>query len=247
MYQVIYDGSFDGFLTLYSHFENGLEIETIINLNICNSYQPFIFSKEIKTDLNISNDIIRRVLAAGDKSFLNKLFVAQLCDTDSIELKLLEYVKKFFDNKDSIHDLSDFIVMDIERIIKKYFNERHKMLGFIRFSEVDDGTMVSFIKPKYNLIPLLGNHFMKRFPSFKWGIVDRMRNLIGYYDGECYNVSKIEKIDEIVYSDKEVKIRELWRAFFKSIVIDDRISYQRQKGKVPLRVREDMVEFKNDK
>lgn len=244
MYQVFYDGTFKGLLTLYYYFESGMEIETIVNRSIEKDVQPYIFQFEIDTDEDIAESVIQRILGVGGEKFLKRIYLASLADSDKNEIIILNYINLLFTDIELVYNLRIEIVIDIEKMIKRVFSERHKMLGFIRFSELYDGTMISFISPKYNILPLLGGHFKRRFPNIKWAIFDKKRGIVGYYFRNIFEISDYDSIDKLEYSFNENKIREAWKVFFDSIAIKERLSYERQVSKVPLRIRENMSEFK---
>ncbi|MCA1927364.1 MAG: TIGR03915 family putative DNA repair protein [Calditerrivibrio sp.] len=243
MYQVFYDGTFNGLLTLYDYFDKGLEIETVVNRAIEKNFQPYIFQFEVETDRDIADSVTKKILLIGGEEVLKKIYLASLADSDKNEIIILDYIKLLFTDIELVSNLSIETVIEIEKCIKRVFFERHKMLGFIRFSELYDGTMVSFISPKYNVLSLLGGHFKRRFPDIRWAIFDKKRGMVGYYFRYSFEVSYYESIDELEYSANENKVRDVWKVFFDSIAIKERLSYERQVSKVPLRVREDMLEF----
>ncbi len=238
MYQVVYDGTFDGFLTVYAHYREGLEIESIVNKRINPTYQPSIFSMEIEADDSKAVQTIN-IIKSKCAELFQKVYFAYLCDSFNIELTIFRYI----DLEGGWEDLRNDIVIEIEKRIHNLFSERHKLFGFLRFSELEDGTFVAFISPKNNLLPIIGGHFRKRFGNQKWIIVDKIRKNLLFYDGNSLTFGELEGMDELRYSDKEMLIRQSWKKFFDSIAIKERISYERQRNKVPLWVRENMVEF----
>lgn len=45
-------------------------------------------------------------------------------------------------------------------------------MGFVRFAESREGTLVAFMQPKAQLLPVLAPHFADRLPGENWVIVD---------------------------------------------------------------------------
>lgn len=238
MYQVVYDGTFDGFLTVYAHYREGLEIESIVNKRINPTYQPSIFSIEVAVDDSKVDYALNLIKSKWDGLF-QKVYFAHLCDSFNIELTIFRYI----DLEGGWEDLRNDVVIEIEKRIHNLFSERHKLFGFLRFSELEDGTFVAFISPKNNLLPIIGGHFRKRFGNQKWIIVDKIRKNLLFYDGNSLTFGELEGMDELKYSGKEMFIRQGWKKFFDSIAIKERVNYERQRNKVPLWVRENMVEF----
>lgn len=238
MYQVVYDGSFYGFLTLYAYHMEGLEIESVVNAKVNPTYQQSILSLRIDVEEEKVNNILG-IIKNKWTELLKKTYFSYLCDTFNIELTIFKYL----DLENGWDDLRKDVVIKIEKRIHNLFSERHKLFGFLRFSELNDGTFVAFISPKNNLLPIIGGHFKRRFGSQKWIIVDKLRKDLLFYDGQSVTLGELESIDELKYSENELLIRQSWKRFFDSIAIKERISYERQRNKVPLWVRENMVEF----
>lgn len=238
MYQLVYDGSFEGFLTTYHHYSNGADLEEVVNKRVNPTYQPSIFSIDVTTDLDKAEEIVSIIRKKSNK-LLKKVYLAYLCDRANIEMTVFRYI----DMDRGWDDLRNDVVIEIEKNIHNLFSERHKMLGFLRFSEMKDGVMLGFISPKNNILPLLGGHFKKRFGHNRWVIVDKVRRFVTYYDGKKLSHGELGWLGDLEYSEREQEIRDSWKKFFDSIAIKERISYERQRGKVPLWVRDGMIEF----
>ncbi|MCX8083296.1 MAG: TIGR03915 family putative DNA repair protein [Calditerrivibrio sp.] len=237
MYQIVYDGTFDGFLTVFYEYKKGLDIDSVVNKKITPVYQPTIFSYEINTDHHKSIEAMKYIKDKGDDVF-KKVYFSFLADTRGLERIIFEFV-----DIDCWQDLRNPVVCDVERAIKSVFSERHKMLGFIRFSELSDGSFVSFIKPKNNILPLIGEHFKKRFSNQRWTIVDKFRREVLAFDGSKLYYGSLVDSEEMEFSEKEMLIRKSWKSFFDIVAIQERKCYERQRNKVPLWVREEMIEF----
>lgn len=243
MYQVIYDGSFNGLMNIYAETEKGLEVESVVNKKLNQVFQQYIFSVEVDSDEGIALDIQNKIEKKLGKKFLNRIRLASLCDLDNIETKILRYIDFSLEYPERLNDITIDIVADIENSILRLFRERHSMLGFIRFAEYTNGFMIAKISPKHNILPLIGRHFEKRYPMLKWAIVDTLRKEIGYYLGISYKIGTLKEMDSLEYSENEKVLRIAWKKFFDTIAIEERKSYERQRSKVPLWVREHMVEF----
>jgi probable DNA metabolism protein len=237
MYQIVYDGSFEGFLSAYHFYRENGSVESVINKNLKPVYQPSIYSVEIDIEFCKVKEIVEFINKKSSKLY-KKVYFAYLCDTFNIELTVFKYI-----DLDNWEDSREDIVIDIEKRIYNLFSERHKLLGFIRFSELKDGTLIAYISPKNNILPLIGSHFRKRFGNLKWAIVDKIRRDILYYDGYTINYGRLQSIDKLEFSENELLMRKSWKAFFETISIKERENYERQRGKVPLWIRENMVEF----
>jgi len=92
VYQVIYDGSFNGLMNIYAETEKGLEVESVINKRLNPVFQQYIFSVEVDSDENIALAIQNKIQKKLGKRFLNRIYFASLCDLDNLETKILKYI-----------------------------------------------------------------------------------------------------------------------------------------------------------
>lgn len=148
-----------------------------------------------------------------------------------------------------IEHLSNEVVNQIFKINKNVSYEAHHFLGFIRFSEQENGLLTSVIHPKNNVITLVTPHFADRLPQEKFLIYDDNRKQATFHvPGSPWILAQVgdmspDAMKELV--PKEDEYRDLWKTFFKHIVIKERINPKLQRNNLPLRFREDMTEFKN--
>ena len=127
------------------------------------------------------------------------------------------------------------------------FNEAHHLLGFLRFSELENGVLFARVHPKNAVLPLLADHFTDRFPCENFIIYDEPRKLAAIHkSGAGYMLAEVPKADEAFlsrFSPNEQEFRRLWITFFKSIAIEARINPKLQKQNMPLRFWPDVVEM----
>ena len=77
----------------------------------------------------------------------------------------------------AIHDLSNPYVHRLFTLSRATANEAHHLLGFLRFSELENGVLFSTIHPKNNALPILAGHFtclLYTYPSPRDGLLSRM-------------------------------------------------------------------------
>ena len=93
---------------------------------------------------------------------LNTIYYAFLSDEDKREIKILDYIMLGFKIGAKVENmLANHSVLDVLKMAKKTSAEKHKFLGLVRFKQVKN-SLISFIEPTCNILPLLGNHFAKR-------------------------------------------------------------------------------------
>lgn len=146
-----------------------------------------------------------------------------------------------------IEQLSNEIVNKVFFVNKNVNNERHHLLGFLRFSEQDNGLLTAVIHPKNNVITLITPHFVDRLPMERFVIFDGNRKLATLHvPGKDWILTRIPEFDQLhidEFSFDEDEYRDLWKIFFHSIAIKERANKKLQRNNMPLRFRGDMTEF----
>lgn len=147
-----------------------------------------------------------------------------------------------------VEHISNEVVNKMTRIRKNVGNEMHHLLGFIRFSEMENGLLTSVIHPKNDVLTLITPHFADRLPNERFLIYDGNRNLATLHiPGASWILVQVPDIDKERLEElsvQEDEYRDLWKAFFKHIAIKERFNYKLQRNNMPIRFRADMTEFK---
>ncbi len=146
-----------------------------------------------------------------------------------------------------VEHLSNEVVNRIFRISKNVNNEHHHLLGFIRFSQLENGLLVATIHPKNNVLSLITPHFADRLPQERFIIYDGGRKIASVHvPGTPWMLVQVPEADQnrfgelMKYGDR---YKDLWITFFDSIAIKERENYKLQRGNLPIRFRADMTEF----
>jgi probable DNA metabolism protein len=142
----------------------------------------------------------------------------------------------------------DYVCTVID-LAKKTWNEAHRFMGFVRFTELAGGILYADIKPENEVLPLIAPHFANRYPEENWVIYDEKRDKFAIHRaGKGWMILEDMKIAEEVRSQlsmEEDDYRAMWKAFTKSIAIEARKNEQLQKQLLPLKFRDKMTEFKD--
>jgi probable DNA metabolism protein len=98
--------------------------------------------------------------------------------------------------------------------------EEHRFHAFVKFEKVE-GLFQSVITPDYNIIPLLGPFFEKRYADQRWLIFDKKRHYGIYYDKEKVAEMELDFEDGSLSDSIEIPIndtfyKDLWRTYFDS-------------------------------
>ncbi|GCD10644.1 TIGR03915 family putative DNA repair protein [Clostridium tagluense] len=243
MVRYIYDGSFDGFLSViydcyYSRVPESIERESDYNFNIL--YEDIV----IGTDMAKSGKVYRAILEKISQDTLVYVYQAFLSEEDGIELNLFRYIQLGFKLGSKVNDfLTEEAVNEVQKISRKVGFEAHRFLGLVRFQEFK-GILYAAIEPTYNIVELIGSHFSARLKNEKWVIHDVKRKIgIVYENNEMIlRDLKFEKLES--HEEEELLYQNLWKAFHKSISIEERCNERLQMQHMPKKYWNNLTEMK---
>ena len=227
---LIYDGTFEGFLSsvfyLYEYKLQGAEIYRQQAPPVLFGNTVMVETDETKAE-RVWNGLAKKLSPAG----LHSLYCSFLADTLKEENNMLEFIKYVLATTHKIeNDFSNFAVMRLQRVEKMVHRESHRMEAFIRFKLTKDQIYYAAVSPDFNVIPLIKSHFEKRYADQQWIIYDLKRNY-----GIYYNLHNVETITLTFNNDKSEGSRQpvwmheheelyqtLWQQYFKSVNIASR-------------------------
>ena len=187
---------------------------------------------------------LQKKLSASALSCITQSWLSELPEVGMI---LFRYICKAIDAPTSIEvNFGDPDVLELAKIWKRVDWERLRLLQFVRFQKAADGTFFAAYEPQYNALPLVIEHFKDRFADQKWLIYD-MKRRYGYYydlqevvevtfDGEQPESHLITGMLNESLMDKDEKLfQQLWKTYFHSIAIKERMNPRKHKQDMPVR------------
>lgn len=241
----IYDKTFEGLLTAifdaYSRhsFPDMLkgEVESL----------PLFYDETytVVTDEKRSNRVWNALLKKLSAPALSTLVMNWLSELPEIDLLLFRYICKTIDAPVSIElNFGDPDVLQITQNAKKVNNERLRVIQFLRFQKAADGTFFAALKPLYNVLSLTLKHLQDRFSDQRWLIYDLKREYGYYYDLTTVTEVRFDTkenhlitgiLDEKSMDRDEKLIQRLWREYFQSITIKERLNPKLHRKNLPAR------------
>ena len=219
-----YDGSFLGFLcVIYEAYHDGTShVEGIENRYAGASL--FNCEKTVAPDIAKAGRVIDSLRGKCGAAAAQTLYYAFMGEQPEREMLLFYYICHAFRSPGGLpQDARDPWISQVEKWALKTSNERHRMLGLLRFSELDDGMLYSAIRPDYNIAPLMAGHFASRMPGEEWAIHDLRRHTAVYYDKERIITADVaEPESNIKLSRTEEEFRRIWRRYYRHISIEER-------------------------
>ena len=239
----VYDGSFEGILTaVFEAFSRKEAPDAVLpeqglQQDLTARY-VFIAADQAKSD---------RVYASVWKNIseeaLKNIYHTFLSEDSGAGTLIYRYLKLGWKMGSSVDmHLSDDTVFKIMDVNRRVEHEVHKMMGFVRFRQVEGGLFYSSISPDHNIVELLAPHFSERLSDQNWIIHDVKREIAALYNTREWIITEFSA-DEIPRATEEEKhFSALWKEFFKTLEIKSRSNPKLQRQLMPRRYWEHLVE-----
>lgn len=238
----LYDGTFEGMMCCV--FESFRLKEAP-----CAIFSPDTFActlypvREIATDLDKHGRVYRSIRSKISSEAQELVTYGFLSCADGKELLILDFLRLGYRLGAKITDmLQDGTVCALQKAVRFLHNESHLLLGFLRFSECEEG-LVSVITPKNSVLPLLLPHFAGRYPEETFMIYDKTHGMV-----LCYRPyeARILAAESVVFpppSEREEMFRRLWKRFYNTVAVEGRYNPSCRQTHCPKRYWEHMVEL----
>lgn len=250
---LIYDGSFDGFLTsIFIIYE--LKISTpYIQKYSENSNQLFSENEMVHTELEKAKRVWKGFATKTSTSVRQLFFRAFLSEIKGVENTLFRFLKTVLEKgAKSSKDYGNPDILRISQVAKMVGREKHRMEAFVRFQLTKDDLYIATVEPDFNVLPLIIKHFKDRYADQKWMIYDIKRDYGIFYDlmtVEIINVDFFNKQSSRIDSDKlaedEVEFQKLWKSYYQSVNIKSRKNNTLHKQHLPKRYWKYLTEKSN--
>ena len=241
---LIYDGSFDGFLsTVFYVFEYKLK-EVYIQNEFENQNNLFTENITILTDKEKADRVWKGLKEKASTISTTKMYYAFLSEQLNVENILLDNIKYIFNHKEKVDtDFTQPSVLKVSQIAKNVGREKHRMEAFVRFKLTKDNIYFANIEPDFNVLPLISKHFKSRYADQKWLIYDIKRNYGLYYDLQNVEIITLDfpkefdftKTSSDFFADEEFQFQKLWQDYFDSTNIKERKNMKLHIRHVPKR------------
>ena len=241
----IYDKTFDGLLT------------AVFDAYFRKTFPDFLLSEgdalplfydelhTVVTDEEKAARVWRGLQKKVSASALGCLTQSWLSELPDIGMLIFRYIRKAIDAPRTIElNFGDPDVLEVSKVWKKVTNERLRVIQFLRFQKTADGTFFAAVKPVYNVLPLTLPHLKDRFADQCWLLYDLKREYGYYYDlKEATEVRFEEKEahllsgllgEELMDADEKL-FQQMWKTYFKSIAIKERLNPKLHRQHMPAR------------
>lgn len=241
----VYDKTFEGLLTAVFEAYYRKSFPDLLAAG----HEPLpLFYDEVVT-VYTEDEKVSRVWKGLQKklsaSALSMLATVWLSELPGIDMLLFRYIRKAVDAPRSIEvNFGDSDVLELSKIWKKVNQERHRVVQFTRFQKCADDTYFAPFEPLFNVLPLVTEHFRDRFADQKWVIYDLKREYGYYYD--LFEVTEVSfenkplnlsrgKLDPVLLAEDEQLFQQLWKEYFRSVTIRERLNPKLHRQNMPAR------------
>lgn len=249
---LVFDGSFDGWLSAvfyaYEHRLIGQNITVVAKHDEVPSL--ITTARQVPTDESKALCVLTKIRQILD---LRQVIWAFLSEDKAVYTHLLSLVVYQLDNpsKNVMQNHAYPAAWAVQQCIKKVGRERHRMQAFVRFECTDSGVYFAKVNPDFNVLPLIGDFFAKRFADQSWLIFDVVRGYGIFYDHSSPKIGVREVVDidqgllydsSSIHSDKEPIYQRLWQAYFRHATIKERINPKHHIAQMPRRYWQHLTE-----
>lgn len=232
----IYDGSFDGLLTViytavYSRIiPAGISTQKGLQISFETRYV------EIETNKTRARQVYDAIFSKIGSFGMKRLYYVFLSDCEDKDIIIYKYMMLGFKNGDITNSaLSDETVSRAFQIAQNVSRETEKFRQFTRFSVMDWGVQYAKIAPSNNLLPILTPFFVKRLKIIPFVLHDVTHDLCAVYDTKDWHVTSSEGLCAPNLSKEERNVQKQWKTFFDAISIKERANSKLQKQNMPSR------------
>ncbi len=249
---LLFDGSWKGLLTsIFEVFERKWFNARIF---VEDDYQAIMFDNcfAVITDNEKAKRVYDGLHKKLDVSSFKTFFYAFFSEQQICYQHLLDMAVYVFCNQEKVFDnFGHPAILGVSQFAKNVSREAHRMKAFIRFQKFGNGTFFEVIRPDFNVLPLVANHFRSRYTDQPWIIYDEKRKFGLFYDKTviqeiAFHFWERKKDTDVVvqqFDINEMKYDQLWKDYYKSTTIADRKNEKLQRQHVPMRYRQYLNEF----
>ena len=243
----IYDGSFDGLLTVcYEHAYR--EKATEISVDSPDLQLSLGGQFRVETDLVKSEKVADALETKVSKQAMRRAYRAFLTKEEGKDMDVLTYIFYAFKKGPSVDNLhGDPIVRRIDLLNHKVSWEVERFLGILRFGIVtgDDGREIMYaaFAPNCDILQSIMPHFLNRFRREPFIIHDFKREKAAFAHNGTWVMRPLPKDYSPEYTKDEQQYQALWKSYFKTAAISQRVNHNLQKQFVPKRYWQYTVEY----
>ncbi len=251
MVDYLYDGTFEGFLTcIYAHYYEG----KASGIYRKEHYQSSLLHgcRFVETEQNKAEKVYNAIRSKISGEDLRRIYRVFLSSDEEKENMLLAYIRLGFREGSGISLLhSNPVVFAVQKCEHKVSIETHRIKGLARFSALRKSGAVGSqqevlyccFEPDHDILELVADHFADRLKNDPFIIHDKKRDKAVFAQGGHWYISDFSERDLPALGTGEREYRDLWKKYFETIAIRERVNPSCQKRFMPVRYWKNLTEL----
>lgn len=143
-----------------------------------------------------------------------------------------------------INDLAHPAVAPFHELNRAVYNERHRMMQFLRFEHLENNVWFARCNPKASVVPLLMDWFAGRFNTQPFMIYDEVHRIAGVYGGGDWHLVKTDNLTVPERSAEERAMQAAWKRFYDTVAVESRYNPELRRQFMPKRFWKNITEMK---
>lgn len=243
----IYDGTLEGLLcAIFETYRQKLvpsEISTEENLQLRLGQQPLTVPTSPAIAQRVKNGICR---TCGGSTF-DAIRIAFLSDEPDKGTHICSFVRYAMHEKGNVlGQLAHPCVEPLVALHKFVMNERHYLMQFLRFREMQGGVWFAACNPKANVVPILMDWFAARFNTQPFIIYDEVHHLAGVSQKGAWTLVKSDALSLPEETADEALMADAWKRFYDAVAIHDRYNPELRRSFMPKRFWKNITEVADE-
>ncbi len=238
-----YDDSFEGLLTAI--FESYRRKP--MPVSVVGAQHQRLLGVEYET-ITTDDSKAERVIAGIEKTIggdvYERIWTGFLsCQPDKGDI-IYQYIRLGMHLGHAVHQhLTDERVMAMDKLASLVGKESSQLIEFVRFSRMEGGVYYAKIQPDNEVIPLMMPFFVDRFQTHPFIIHDTDRQSAGVSTPQGWFLTSTADMELPSLADDEWDYRRLWKRFYDTIAIKERINPQLRRQHMPKRFWRNITEM----
>lgn len=264
----VYDGSLEGLLsaifTAYACKENPSDVVIAKNL------QPRLGQeiRDIESDMDVALRVQKGICRTCGPAVFDAVKSASLSDdpaAGSIVYRFVRYamakhkphdctgcprkmccggLRTRSQKNSALNDIVHPSVAPFHELNRAVYNERHRMLQFLRFEHMEGDVWFARCNPAASVVPLIMDWFAGRFNTQAFMIYDENHRIAGVYEGKEWYLVKTDSLMLPEHSAEEEVMQAAWKRFYNTIAVESRYNPELRRQFMPKRFWKNITEMK---
>ncbi len=235
----IYDGSYEGLLScIFTIFKSRI-VPTAITTEASYQFSLLDSAEHVATNEEWAARVLKGIdqrTHARASALVYTLFLSEL---PSCEMLVYEVIQAIISKGDEsiLENFANPYILKAAQIEKMMHREVHRMHAFVRFQKSREGLFYAAVDPDFNVLPLIGDHFERRYADQSWLIFDARRHYGLHYDQKKMSFVSLDnpvfamsaqlfqedrQQSYVLQDEREKEYQLLWKNYFQAVNIGER-------------------------